>query len=72
MLEAHDITVKYGARIAVSAVTLKLEPRQVTAIIGPNGAGKSTMLRTLTADWKLPRAKFSWMVGCSMLIRDSQ
>ena len=47
MLEAHEITVKYGARLAVSAVSLKLEPRQVTAIIGPNGAGKSTMLRTL-------------------------
>lgn len=47
MLEAHDITVNYGARLAVAAVSLKLEPRQVTAIIGPNGAGKSTMLRTL-------------------------
>ena len=47
MLEAIDITVKYGARLAVAAVSLKLEPGQVTAIIGPNGAGKSTMLRTL-------------------------
>src|SRR6266550_3726773 len=47
MLEAHEITVNYGARIAVSAISLKLEPRQVTTIIGPNGAGKSTMLRTL-------------------------
>jgi iron complex transport system ATP-binding protein len=47
MLEARDITVSYGARLAVSAVSLKLERGQVTAIIGPNGAGKSTMLRTL-------------------------
>jgi iron complex transport system ATP-binding protein len=47
MLEAQDITVNYGDRVAVSAVSLKLEPGQVTAIIGPNGAGKSTMLRTL-------------------------
>src|SRR5688500_17161288 len=47
MLEAHDITVKYGARLAVSTVSLALEPGEVTAIIGPNGAGKSTMLRTL-------------------------
>jgi iron complex transport system ATP-binding protein len=47
MLEAHNITVDYGARSAVCAVSLKLEPGQVTAIIGPNGAGKSTMLRTL-------------------------
>ncbi|HEV7796841.1 MAG TPA: ABC transporter ATP-binding protein [Pyrinomonadaceae bacterium] len=47
MLEAHDITVKYGSRLAVSAVSLTLKPSEVTAIIGPNGAGKSTMLRTL-------------------------
>jgi iron complex transport system ATP-binding protein len=47
MLEAHDITVKYGSRLAVSGVSLTLQPRQVTAIIGPNGAGKSTVLRTL-------------------------
>jgi ABC-type cobalamin/Fe3+-siderophores transport system ATPase subunit len=47
MLEAHDITINYGARLAVSDVSLKLEPGHVIAIIGPNGAGKSTMLRTL-------------------------
>jgi iron complex transport system ATP-binding protein len=49
MLEARDITVKYGPRLAVSAVSLKLLPHEVTAIIGPNGAGKSTMLRALNA-----------------------
>ena len=47
MLEARDITVKYGKRLAVSAISLALKPGQVTAIIGPNGAGKSTLLRTL-------------------------
>jgi iron complex transport system ATP-binding protein len=47
MLEANEITVRYGTRLAVAGVSLRLEPRQVTAIIGPNGAGKSTMLRTL-------------------------
>ncbi|HEV7475705.1 MAG TPA: ABC transporter ATP-binding protein [Pyrinomonadaceae bacterium] len=46
MLQARDITVKYGSRRAVSGVSLALNPNQVTAIIGPNGAGKSTMLRT--------------------------
>jgi iron complex transport system ATP-binding protein len=47
MLQARDITVRYGQRVAVSNVSLELEPRRITAIIGPNGAGKSTMLRTL-------------------------
>jgi ABC-type cobalamin/Fe3+-siderophores transport system ATPase subunit len=47
MLEAHDITVRYGPRLAVANVSLALEPGRITAIIGPNGAGKSTLLRTL-------------------------
>jgi iron complex transport system ATP-binding protein len=47
MLEANEITVKYGTRLAVAGVSLRLRASQVTAIIGPNGAGKSTMLRTL-------------------------
>src|ERR1044072_3159490 len=49
MLEARNITVKYGARVAVKNVSLALNAHEVTAIIGPNGAGKSTLLRTLNA-----------------------
>src|SRR6185436_5556873 len=65
MLEAHDITVNYGTRLAVSAVSLKLEPGQVTAIIGPNGAGKSTMLRTL--NWGLEPASGSILLDARPL-----
>jgi iron complex transport system ATP-binding protein len=47
MLEARNITVKYGAREAVSNVSLRARPGQLIAVIGPNGAGKSTFLRAL-------------------------
>lgn len=47
MLEARKITVRYGSRLAVSEVSLRLAANEVITIIGPNGAGKSTMLRTL-------------------------
>ena len=47
MLEAREITVKYGLREAVTDVSLFAEPHQITAVIGPNGAGKSTLLRAL-------------------------
>ena len=47
MLEAREVTIKYGQRIAVDKVSLSLEPGVVTAVIGPNGAGKSTLLRSL-------------------------
>ncbi|HYJ46574.1 MAG TPA: ABC transporter ATP-binding protein [Pyrinomonadaceae bacterium] len=47
MLEAKNISVSYGKRVAVSGISLKAVPGEVTAIIGPNGAGKSTLLRAL-------------------------
>ena len=47
MLEAHNLTVRYGERTAVSGVSVKLTPGNLTTIIGPNGSGKSTFLQTL-------------------------
>jgi ABC-type cobalamin/Fe3+-siderophores transport system ATPase subunit len=47
LLEANNITVKYGERTAVAGASLGLRPGEMTALIGPNGAGKSTFLQTL-------------------------
>jgi iron complex transport system ATP-binding protein len=47
MLEAQNISVNYGERVAVDDVSLRAVPCEVTAIVGPNGAGKSTLLRAL-------------------------
>jgi len=47
MLEARNITVNYGARVAVSDISLSVQPGEVIALIGPNGAGKSSLLRAL-------------------------
>jgi iron complex transport system ATP-binding protein len=47
MLEAKDISVNYGARRAVTNVSLEVNPGKMTAIVGANGAGKSSLLRAL-------------------------
>lgn len=47
MLEAREISVKYGARQAVTNVSLEVRPGMMTAIVGANGAGKSSLLRAL-------------------------
>jgi phosphate transport system ATP-binding protein len=46
-MEARDLTIRYGEKVAVKAVSLSLPERQVTALIGPSGCGKSTFLRAL-------------------------
>jgi ABC-2 type transport system ATP-binding protein len=47
MLELIDITKRFGAKLAVDGVSLRLAPGKVTALIGPNGAGKTTTLRMI-------------------------
>jgi len=41
------LTVLYGDRVAVDAVSTVLPAGKITAVIGPNGCGKSTLLRSL-------------------------
>src|SRR5436190_2409092 len=52
MLEARDITINYGRRVAIAGISLPLSSGEVTAIVGPNGAGKSTLLRALNGGIK--------------------
>lgn len=47
-LEARDISVRYGATLALDAVSLTARAGAVTAIVGPNGSGKSTLLGAVT------------------------
>src|SRR5665213_2247006 len=46
-MHVDRLNAYYGAKHAVKDVTLRFEPRAVTAIIGPSGCGKSTLLRCL-------------------------
>jgi iron complex transport system ATP-binding protein len=53
MLEARDVTIEYGERVAVAEVSVRLAAGEITALIGPNGAGKSTFLRALNGQvWR--------------------
>jgi len=47
VLEARDVTIRYGGQAAVKNVNLSIYEKKITAIIGPSGCGKSTLLRSL-------------------------
>lgn len=45
MIEAHDLTKRYGDIVAVDHLSFSVRPGVVTAFLGPNGAGKTTTMR---------------------------
>jgi ABC-2 type transport system ATP-binding protein len=44
MLEARKLSKRYGERLALEGLDLKVEPGEVFCLLGANGAGKTTTL----------------------------
>src|SRR5437764_7767000 len=47
MIELSDVSKRYGTKLAVDRLTLKVEPGELFAFLGPNGAGKTTTIKML-------------------------
>ncbi|MET9919220.1 ATP-binding cassette domain-containing protein [Streptomyces sp. NPDC006435] len=47
MIEATELTKRYGGTTAVDGLTFRVRPGLVTGFLGPNGAGKTTTLRMM-------------------------
>ena len=48
VLEVRDVTVRFGAVVAVNDVNLTVAPGEVVGLIGPNGAGKTTLIDAIS------------------------
>lgn len=46
-MRAVDVSIRYGAKEAVTHVSIDVQEHEVLALIGPSGCGKSTFLRAL-------------------------
>ncbi|PJM91792.1 ATP-binding cassette domain-containing protein [Streptomyces sp. CB01373] len=47
MIEAQQLTKRYGEKTAVDGLGFTVKPGTVTGFLGPNGAGKSTTMRMI-------------------------
>lgn len=47
LIEAIDVSRRFGAATVVDSVSLEIEGGEIHALLGPNGAGKTTLLRVL-------------------------
>jgi len=57
----RGVTVRYGRRVALEAVSGEFDSGSLTAVVGPNGAGKSTLLAAIAGVVRLSRGE----VNCS-------
>ena len=48
LLEATEITKRFGHRTVLNGVDIDVEPGEVVSIFGPNGAGKTTLIKILS------------------------
>src|ERR1700704_4267962 len=47
MIQARNLTKRYGSTTAVDGLSFEVLPGRVTGFLGPNGAGKSTTMRMI-------------------------
>ncbi|MFJ1704227.1 ABC transporter ATP-binding protein [Kitasatospora sp. NPDC088346] len=47
MIELHQLTKRYGGKLAVDGLSFQVPRGVVTGFLGPNGAGKSTTMRMI-------------------------
>jgi ABC-2 type transport system ATP-binding protein len=47
LIEVHELTKRFGDKVAVDHLSFTVRPGIVTGFLGPNGAGKSTTMRLI-------------------------
>lgn len=70
MLQANDITIRYGPYEVLAGISLTLNAGETIVLLGANGAGKTTLIRSLNGS--LPLADGSVTVHGEKLDRMSR
>ena len=48
MIQTEHLSRRYGEKVALADLNLRVEPGEILGFLGPNGAGKSTTVKMLT------------------------
>jgi heme exporter protein A len=64
-IELEDLERRYGERVALAEVTVRVEEGQTLVVLGANGAGKTTLLRVL-ATLLRPHGGSCRVLGCEL------
>ncbi len=62
MIEVHHLTKRFGPKVVLRGLDLRVEKGEFVALLGPNGAGKTTLLRIL-ASLSKPTLGEVWIAG---------
>lgn len=60
ILEVSDLSVAYGATLAVKGVSATVSENEILGIVGPNGAGKTTLLECIAGLHPVRRGTISF------------
>ncbi len=47
LLSCHDLTKKYGSKVALDNFNISLEKGKIIGLLGPNGSGKTTLIKLI-------------------------
>jgi branched-chain amino acid transport system ATP-binding protein len=67
ILSFEAVTKRFGALLAIDALSLSFRPGIITSVIGPNGAGKSTLINMCAGSYKVTSGRI--MLGAVELQR---
>ena len=60
ILEATNVTKRFGGLVAVNNLTFAIPKGSIVSIIGPNGAGKTTFFNCITGFYKIDEGEFDF------------
>ncbi|HVY99918.1 MAG TPA: urea ABC transporter ATP-binding subunit UrtE [Dongiaceae bacterium] len=60
MLEVADVSLRYGAAIALKSVSVTAEAGRVTCLLGRNGVGKTSLLRAVVGHHPIFAGSIRW------------